>query len=495
MSDYDLCPKHGRMMCQECRGGNQQQRGVREDPVATSGEGVPHATHSEALSSAFVGEGRALIAQMQDVITRWSNQASLLEQSAIRHRAISSVGLAQPEETSARELRNCIRQLEALLTVSGVPPWQAIETAPKDGSRVLLYSCEYKRHWFGSGYYFKGVPGDGEGWIAHSFLTVPNNDSSGTFEPSHWMPLPAPPAVSGVPQEDKEEKVTRVDGLTASPLPVTTAGENEPTQATVSPTSADELHAQLMSGSATTEVVRFAAKRLQRLSHTLDTLRFDLWNVAGSVVAACDSQQEHIASVACMEGSPLVDYARAVIYNYDLRNETTSVGRSQHERELRGDPGAPRTSGDDTRDKESLSSSMAAGLLLILKTECEAQHARAENAEADVLRLRAENERLERVGKMVGESADRANARIIQLAIRADNAEEHRSSNLKRALDAEAEVLRLRAEIAHLQQERDDAQLAFEAANEHVGKLQADLDSAVSRLPQGGPPPDRPDPT
>jgi hypothetical protein len=72
--------------------------------------------------------------------------------------------------------------------------WMPIATAPKDGSRVMVYACEFKRHWYGIGYYFKGVPGDGEGWIAHSFYTAPFNDSSGSItSPTHWMPLPEPP--------------------------------------------------------------------------------------------------------------------------------------------------------------------------------------------------------------------------------------------------------------------------------------------------------------
>jgi len=71
--------------------------------------------------------------------------------------------------------------------------WQPIATGPIDGSHVMLYACSFRRHWFGTGYYFKGVPGDGEGWIASSFYTLPNNDSSGSFTPTHWMPLPPPP--------------------------------------------------------------------------------------------------------------------------------------------------------------------------------------------------------------------------------------------------------------------------------------------------------------
>ena len=84
-------------------------------------------------------------------------------------------------------------QRNELAQSSPLSAWQPISSAPKDGTRIMVYACAHNRHWFGSGYYFKGVPGDGEGWIAHSFYTAPENDSSGSFQPTHWMPLPAPP--------------------------------------------------------------------------------------------------------------------------------------------------------------------------------------------------------------------------------------------------------------------------------------------------------------
>ncbi len=71
--------------------------------------------------------------------------------------------------------------------------WQPIETAPRDGRRVLVYGVQFRRRCFGVGYYFKGVPGDGEGWIAQMFYTEPTDDARGSMEPSHWMPLPPPP--------------------------------------------------------------------------------------------------------------------------------------------------------------------------------------------------------------------------------------------------------------------------------------------------------------
>ena len=149
-----------------------------------------------------------------------------------------------------------------------------------------------------------------------------------------------------------KEEDTRVDTMgEGSHIPTAStvqAGSGEP----ITPTSALTLHDHLMSGYATTEVVRFAANRLRRFGETIDALRADLWNIAGTIVAACDSQKEHIASVACMEGSPLVDHARAVIRRYDLRNETAGGGNQQLS-DLRGDPGAPRTVNGEARDKSA----------------------------------------------------------------------------------------------------------------------------------------------
>lgn len=74
--------------------------------------------------------------------------------------------------------------------------WQPIATAPKDKRVVLLYGEEHHRRVWARGYYFKGVPGDGEGWVASIFYTEPDDDTRGAFmNLTHWMPLPpAPPS-------------------------------------------------------------------------------------------------------------------------------------------------------------------------------------------------------------------------------------------------------------------------------------------------------------
>lgn len=68
--------------------------------------------------------------------------------------------------------------------------WQDIETAPKDGTNVILAvaGCEEsaEAHW------------NGEHWVGCSSeveYTDPY-DNVGVFEhPTHWMPLPKPPAI------------------------------------------------------------------------------------------------------------------------------------------------------------------------------------------------------------------------------------------------------------------------------------------------------------
>jgi hypothetical protein len=53
--------------------------------------------------------------------------------------------------------------------------WQPIETAPKDGTRILLW-CGSKAHTF-VGQWSRGS------WVGAKYHT-----------PTHWIPLPAPPA-------------------------------------------------------------------------------------------------------------------------------------------------------------------------------------------------------------------------------------------------------------------------------------------------------------
>lgn len=73
-------------------------------------------------------------------------------------------------------------EAKAALSAQDEAGWQLIETAPKDGSDVLLSSP----HWHGD-----VVVGcwSFEGWR--------DRDDSDKLEPTHWMPLPAAPEAGG----------------------------------------------------------------------------------------------------------------------------------------------------------------------------------------------------------------------------------------------------------------------------------------------------------
>lgn len=76
--------------------------------------------------------------------------------------------------------------IAALSRVEGAQGWRPIASAPKDGTRVLLYRPNWAEHTVVAWYHALGSE-----WAA-----VNGFDVAG--EPTHWMPLPpAPPATEG----------------------------------------------------------------------------------------------------------------------------------------------------------------------------------------------------------------------------------------------------------------------------------------------------------
>lgn len=84
-----------------------------------------------------------------------------------------------------------------------VAGWQPIETAPKDGTHVLVAfdNPPYSEHWTFQqrpptvAHWFGPAPLPGlraGGW----YLSVSHNDG-GRIDPTHWMPLPAAPVDGG----------------------------------------------------------------------------------------------------------------------------------------------------------------------------------------------------------------------------------------------------------------------------------------------------------
>jgi hypothetical protein len=102
---------------------------------------------------------------------------------------------AAAEKRQGMDLRAfTLPELIALISRMPVLPqtsWQPIETAPKDGTLVLICG-------FGSeGYFVADAKWDGEWLLFH-----PDNDdhTEPSYNVSYWMPLPAPPSEVSRPQ-------------------------------------------------------------------------------------------------------------------------------------------------------------------------------------------------------------------------------------------------------------------------------------------------------
>lgn len=66
--------------------------------------------------------------------------------------------------------------------------WQPIETAPRDGTEILIYPCK-DSSWFSSPHDRDVAHWDGRGW----YLSIDDCVASYALSPTHWMPLEEPP--------------------------------------------------------------------------------------------------------------------------------------------------------------------------------------------------------------------------------------------------------------------------------------------------------------
>ena len=91
---------------------------------------------------------------------------------------------------------------------SGGPGWRPIETAPRDGTAILVARLNLAMGWVvGHARWERQATGHAdalmfgtrprviEGWLSRGFTDPPGN--LGLSMPSHWMPLPAPPTTKG----------------------------------------------------------------------------------------------------------------------------------------------------------------------------------------------------------------------------------------------------------------------------------------------------------
>ena len=66
--------------------------------------------------------------------------------------------------------------------------WQPIETAPKDGTEVLVCGGDMDDMWCEQG---KVVIASYDDWLFHSWTTTGGREDP--LKPSYWMPLPVSP--------------------------------------------------------------------------------------------------------------------------------------------------------------------------------------------------------------------------------------------------------------------------------------------------------------
>lgn len=79
-----------------------------------------------------------------------------------------------------------------------LPEWQTIDTAPKDGTKILAWNSEYGARETKSETYGEGSIGFSEGRTDRWWQWLePKNNWSLKWSPTHWMPLPAPPNQEG----------------------------------------------------------------------------------------------------------------------------------------------------------------------------------------------------------------------------------------------------------------------------------------------------------
>ena len=85
------------------------------------------------------------------------------------------------DEPDMLAIENC----DVSLTYGVKTTWQPIETGPKDGSWVLLFSTHGGDPFeeIGVGFWDDLSPVDGPSCWVHDLA----------FDPTHWMPLPKPP--------------------------------------------------------------------------------------------------------------------------------------------------------------------------------------------------------------------------------------------------------------------------------------------------------------
>lgn len=110
-------------------------------------------------------------------------------------------------DVDVTELVQSISQaLSALARLSLPAAWQGMDSAPKDGTWVLLFNPDYYEHeWNDFQGRYIGMMWVAR-WIPHTWANEPRGHWESYYsgippdgEPTHWQPLPPPPAKEPTP--------------------------------------------------------------------------------------------------------------------------------------------------------------------------------------------------------------------------------------------------------------------------------------------------------
>ena len=97
--------------------------------------------------------------------------------------------------------------------------WQTIDTAPKDGTKILVINGNKGGYGGACGESQEAYSMGVAKWYKGTWVAIDCCDGVSTYKPTHWQPLPAPPKVwkmSDALQQAKKEcdAYARLGGLT-----------------------------------------------------------------------------------------------------------------------------------------------------------------------------------------------------------------------------------------------------------------------------------------
>lgn len=116
-------------------------------------------------------------------------QRRVTEDEAVAIMVKASRSEVRGNVTTEQDMRDAYRAILPLINAGTQQQWQSIESAPKDGTRILVYLRPLPQHaemhvdaqhsWCDKAHWTNY---NGGGWV-HYQLGIP----------THWMPLPTPP--------------------------------------------------------------------------------------------------------------------------------------------------------------------------------------------------------------------------------------------------------------------------------------------------------------